>query len=94
MTPVERVYSANRAAEVLQNESFQWALESIKQELTTSWQNSPARDDKGRELLWQHLAAAKNIEAALKSRLESGKVARLELEHKQTLLERAKEWVR
>jgi ribosome-binding ATPase YchF (GTP1/OBG family) len=92
MTPEERIYDANRAAEVLQNESFQWALESIKQEITQSWQNSPARDDKGRELLWQHLAAAKNIEAALKSRLESGKLARLELTHKQNLWEKAKAW--
>lgn len=86
----ERIYNGNRAREVLDNESFQWAINEIKNEVTEQWKNSPARDDAGREKLWMLLQMANKLELVLKSTLETGQLAELELRHQQTLLERAK----
>lgn len=86
----ERIYNGNRAREVLDNESFQWAINEIKNEVTEQWKNSPARDEAGREKLWMLLQMANKLELVLKSTLETGQLAELELRHQQTLLERAK----
>lgn len=87
----ERIYNGNRAREVLDNESFQWAINEIKNEVTEQWKNSPARDDAGREKLWMLLQMANKLELVLKSTLETGQLAELELRHQRTLLERAKD---
>lgn len=87
----ERIYNGNRAREVLDNESFQWAINEIKNEVTEQWKNSPARDEAGREKLWMLLQMANKLELVLKSTLETGQLAELELRHQRTLLERAKD---
>ena len=87
----ERIYNGNRAKEVLENESFQWAINEIKTEVTDQWKNSPARDEAGRERLWMLLQMANKLELVLKSTLETGQLAELELRHQRTLLERAKD---
>lgn len=86
----QRIYNGNRAKEVLENEAFQWALYEIKQEIKNAWEQSPARDSEGREKLWMMLSLANKLELLIKSMLETGKLAQLDLEHKRTLLERAK----
>lgn len=86
----QRIYNGNRAKEVLENEAFQWALNEIKQEIKNAWEQSPARDSEGREKLWMMLSLANKLELSIKSMLETGKLAQLDLEHKRTLLERAK----
>ena len=86
----QRIYNGNRAKEVLENEAFQWALNEIKQEIKNAWEKSPARDSEGREKLWMMLSLANKLELSIKSMLETGKLAQLDLEHKRTLLERAK----
>ena len=86
----QRIYNGNRAKEVLENEAFQWALYEIKQEIKNAWEQSPARDSEGREKLWKMLSLANKLELLIKSMLETGKLAQLDLEHKRTLLERAK----
>lgn len=90
--PLEtRLYNADRAREVLENEAFQWAFEETKQEITESWKNAGNPDD--RERLWISQRLLSKLEAALRTRLETGKLARLELDHKKTLAERAKAWL-
>lgn len=86
----QRIYNGNRAKEVLENEAFQWAFNEIKQEIKNAWEQSPARDSEGREKLWMMLSLANKLELSIKSMLETGKLAQLDLEHKRTLLERAK----
>ena len=86
----QRIYNGNRAKEVLENEAFQWALYEIKQEIKNAWEQSPARDSEGREKLWMMLSLANKLELLIKSMLETGKLAQLDLEHKRTLLESAK----
>jgi hypothetical protein len=86
----ERIYNGNRAKEVLENESFQWAIDSIKNEVTEQWKQSPVRDLEGREKLWMMLQLANKLESVLKTSLETGTLAQLDLKHQRTLQERAK----
>lgn len=90
MTLEERIYNADRAREVLENEAYLAAFADTKQELTTAWENSPARDQEGREKLWLMLSLLKKLEKHLQTSLDTGKLARLDLDHKRTLAEHAK----
>lgn len=89
--PIEqRVYDGNRAKEVLENEVFQAVFADIEKEVTESWMNSPARDVEGREKLWQYLTLLKKVKAHLTTTMETGKLAQIDLQHKQTLWDIAK----
>lgn len=90
MTLEGRIYNADRAREVLENEAFQQVFADAKQEITEQWTKSPARDQEGREKLWLMLSLLNKLEAMLQSSLDSGKLAKAELQHQQTMLERAK----
>lgn len=96
MTPEKtletRLYEGNRAKEVLENEAFIAAFDAIEQEVTETWKNSPARDAEGREKCFTYLKMLQKVKAHLTTTLETGKLAELELQHKQTLLDRAKQW--
>jgi hypothetical protein len=89
----QRIYDGNRAREVLENEAFAAAFADIKQELTEQWAQSPARDQEGREKLYQLLKLADKLESTLRNSLETGKLAKAELQHQQTLAQRAKTWI-
>lgn len=86
----QRIYEADQARLVLENPAFAKAFADIKQEVTEQWQNSPARDQEGREKLYQLLKLADKLELTLRSSLDSGTLAKAELKHKQSLLDRAK----
>lgn len=87
----KRLYNADRAREVLENEAFQWAIEETRQEITETWKNAGNPED--RERLWISQKLLNRLETALKTRLETGRLAKLELEHKKTLADRAKAWL-
>ncbi|MFU2327743.1 hypothetical protein [Pseudomonas sp. NFX98] len=86
----ERIYDGNRARECLENEAFQWAFESIEQELTNAWQTSPARDVEGREKLYLMLQLLTKLKATIQISLETGQLADKELQYQRSLLDRAK----
>lgn len=86
-----RIYDGNRAKEILENEVFQQAMTSIKTEINEQWQNSPARDQEGREKLWMMLKIAEKFQSILQTTLETGKLAEIDLNHKRNLLQRASE---
>ncbi|RQO57042.1 hypothetical protein DBV14_09540 [Variovorax sp. KBW07] len=92
-TPAARAYRGNRAREVLENEAFAWAFHSLKTEIIESWQRAPEQDPQGREKLWLSLKLLQKVHANLQSRLETGKMARLELEHQAELEKQAKVWL-
>jgi hypothetical protein len=94
MTLNQRIYDADQAKLVLENEAFQRAFEDIKQELTEQWKTSPARDQDGRERLWVMLKLLEKVQITLQASLDSGKLAAKELEHQQSMLDRAKSWIR
>lgn len=93
MTLEQRIYQASRAREVLENEAFQQVFADAKQEITEQWTKSPARDQEGREKLWLMLSLLNKVEAMLQSSLDSGTLAKLDLEHEKTMAERAKGWL-
>lgn len=86
-----RIYNADRAKEVLENEAFQWVMEETKQEITESWKNAGNPED--RERLWLSLRLLTKLETTLRKRLETGKLARLELDHRKSMADRAKAWL-
>ena len=88
MTPEQRIYNGDRANEVLENEAFQQAFDDIENEVIEQWKNSPARDEAGREKLWTYLMLLKKLKAQITTTLETGKLAKLDLEHKKSLKER------
>lgn len=93
MSLSERIYNADRAREVLDNEAFQQAFADIKQEITEQWMQSPARDGDGRERLFLMLKMLEKVEGCLKSSLDSGKLAAKELEYQESMAQKAKSWL-
>lgn len=86
----ERLYQGNRAREILENEAFISAYEVIEKDVIEQWTSSPARDAEGRERLWTYLQMLRKLKAQITQTLETGQLAQLELQHKQTLIDRAK----
>jgi hypothetical protein len=94
MTPEQQLYLANRAKEVVENEAYIAAFEAIKEEILLQWKTSPARDADGREKLWLMQSLLQKLQLCLESTMDGGKLAKAELQHRQTLAERAKDWLR
>lgn len=92
MTLEQRLHAGSRAKEVLENEAFIEAFEAIEKEVIEQWTNSPARDQDGREKLWSYLHLLRKVRAHLVSTLETGKLAQVDLQHQQSLMDRAKQW--
>ena len=91
-TPLEqRIYNGDRAKEILENEVFQAVFEDIEKELYQAWKQSPQRDAEGRERIHLALSMMGKVKASLTTTLETGKLAMLELEHRRTLAQRAKD---
>jgi hypothetical protein len=90
----QRIYNANRAKEILDNEVFQQVMDDLQTEIIEQWKNSPARDEEGRQNLWSLLKLSQKFQLILKSSLETGQLAELELKHKQNVLDRAKSMMR
>lgn len=89
----QRIYDGNRAKEILENEVFQGVFEAIEQELFEAWKQSPQRDEAGREKLHQYQTMLTKVKTHLTSTFETGRLAELDLRHKQSLYDKAKEWI-
>lgn len=87
----QRLYNGDRAREVLENEAFVQALADIEAEIIDQWKQAPARDAEGRERLWTYLMLLQKVKTQLTQTLETGKLARLELEHQRTLKGRVRD---
>lgn len=90
MNAEERINQGHKAQEILDNEVFQAAFDGIEREVIEQWTNSPARDVEGREKCWQYLMLLRKVRTHLVTTLETGKLANLELRHKQTLLQQVR----
>ncbi|WP_208507935.1 hypothetical protein [Variovorax paradoxus] len=92
-SPEARVYRGDRAREVLQNESFAWAFETTKSEIYESWQQTLAANAAERERLWLALQMLDRVQGHLMQRLETGKLAALELRHREKVAQQQKAWL-
>ena len=86
----QRIYDGNRAKEVLENEAFNAAFADIEKEVIEQWKTSPARDEVGREKLWQYLMLLQKVKTHLVSTLETGKLTEFNLNQEKSMAEKMK----
>ncbi|MES2148602.1 MAG: hypothetical protein V4508_02305 [Pseudomonadota bacterium] len=86
----QRIYNGDQARLVLENEAFAAAFADMRQEIIDQWKNAPARDHEGREKLWQLLKLTDKLESTLRAAMDTGKMAKFDLKHKQSWADRAK----
>ena len=88
MTPEERLYRGSRAKEIIESDAFQEAFSAIEAAVIDQWKTSPARDESGRQNLWQYLRLLEKVKLNLQTTMETGRLAQLDLNHKATLKDR------
>jgi len=67
------------AAQVLDNQAFQRAMASLKEEITRQWKACPVRDKEGQLLLLQLAKLTDKFEGILTGMVETGKFAQRKL---------------
>jgi hypothetical protein len=93
----QRLYDGDRAREVLENEVFQAVWADIEKDLIESWRNIPSSDGPrnshrdAREKLHLSLTLLGKVKACVQQTMETGKLAKLELEHKRSIAQRARD---
>lgn len=80
-----------QAAELLEHPLMKEAFSTIRQEFTQAWQNSPTRDQEGREKLWQLLKLTDRLESFLTETVTTGKMATMQIEEARTIAQRVKD---
>ncbi|CAB4126123.1 hypothetical protein UFOVP73_48 [uncultured Caudovirales phage] len=90
MTIEQRLHAGSRAKEILDSEVFAGAFDDIEKDLIEQWKTSPARDHDGREKLWTYLQMLRRVRSQLEQTMATGQLAQLELQHRQTLADRAR----
>jgi hypothetical protein len=80
---------AQQASDVIDNPLYQEAFTLMRERLMQQWADSPARDTEGREKLWQMTKLLDGVEGHLKQIMETGKIARVQIEQ-ESLLQRLK----
>lgn len=89
----KRIYDADQARLVLENEAFQAAFTDIQSEIIEQWKQSPARDAEGRERLWNLLQISQKFKLTLESTISTGTLAKKELSVLRGTIQKAKEFV-
>lgn len=80
MTNDQAVTKAIEAEQVLKNEAYKAAIQSLKDEIVEQWKTCPVRDKEGQLLLLQLAKLADKFDAILKGYIESGKLAQSRIE--------------
>ena len=69
------------AKQILGNPLYTEAIEELKQQLTSEWENTNVKDIETRESLYTALKLVDRIHSHFKSVLESGEIAHLHSQH-------------
>jgi hypothetical protein len=80
MTDQQQVLRGQEAAQVLDNEAFKLALDSLRQSGIDAMLACPIRDNEGRLLLAQYVKVVDKFKSDLLSMIESGKFAQRQLD--------------
>lgn len=75
MTPRTEAQRGVEATQVLENEAFKAAMQSLKTQVIEQWKSCPIRDREGQVLLLQLVKLADKFEGLLIGAVESGKMA-------------------
>lgn len=73
--PAEQVERGRQAAELMDHPILSAALDAIEAEVVSQWAECPARDNEGKEALWQLLKTSKKFRAILTGYINSGKLS-------------------
>lgn len=88
MELAERITRGGLARDILENAIYLESFELVKQELTTAWETSPAKDTEGRENLYKMLRLLQKLKAVMQTTMETGKLAQTELRYQQTVADK------
>ena len=80
MTEQQQVLRGQEAAQVLDNEAFKLALETLRQNGINALLDCPIRDAEGRLLLAQYVKIVDKFKSELISLIESGKFAQHQID--------------
>lgn len=80
MTREEEIIRAERAKQILGDSLVGQALKEIKEGLIEEWRRASVKDAEMREKIWAIYVGACKFEELLKSHIETGKLARAQLE--------------
>lgn len=75
------VSRAEHAQRLLSDQLLKDALQAIRDEVVRTWVECPARDQEGKEALWQLAKTADKFESLLRGYIETGKLATANLKH-------------
>lgn len=90
MTPEEALRRATAAERIFTDPLTQQTLDFMDKEIMEAWIACPIRDVEAREALWRMATTARKFRELLRGTMESGKLARQEINRKQTLLDKSK----
>jgi hypothetical protein len=88
----QEISRGQQAAELMEHPLLSEAFATLKAQYVSAWESSPARDIQGREELWRLLKSLSAVEGHLKTVVETGKMARLQMVQ-QSALQRMKDGV-
>lgn len=74
------VHRATEAAQVLENQAYQQAMQSLKDQIHQQWIECPVRDREGQLLLLQLAKLADKFDGILRGMVETGKLAQRRIE--------------
>jgi hypothetical protein len=80
MTEQQQVLRGQEAAQLLDNEAFKLAMQSLKTSVLEQWKACPIRDQEGQTLLLQLAKLTDKFESLLIGMIESGKFAQRQIE--------------
>lgn len=80
MTEQQQVLRGQEAAQVLDNEAFKLAMNSLRQSGIDAMLACPIRDNEGRLLLAQYVKVVDKFKSDLLSMIESGKFAQRQID--------------
>ena len=68
-----------RAEALLRNETFQKALADVRQGIIAAWEKAPVRDHEGQQQLKLMLKLLNDVEANIKTVVQTGQLASLQI---------------
>lgn len=86
MTPEQEIDRAGRAHEILDNEVFKDAVRQIEEALLEALKRTALVDEKLREKICAQIVALDSVMKALRSTIDTGKLAQKSLELEQSRL--------
>lgn len=75
----QEVSDGGRAEALLKNETFQKAFSEVRQAIIAAWEKAPIRDTEGQQQLKLMLKLLKDLEANIKTVVQTGQLASLQI---------------